>query len=121
MVLYTGATSCQNRDGVPVITSIERYKQNGLCSQLTWSSTPVLSYYGPLLSSSETISGSKHENKHAYRVATSEMAPPIASHLLLPRAIIIINNHRGILSRLLNAVIIAVIIAVGVLSGAICC
>ena len=36
------------------------------------------------------------------------MAPPLASHLFLPRAMIIINNHRGIPPRLLNAVFIVV-------------
>ena len=38
-------------------------------------------------------------------MATSEMALPLASHLFLPKAIIIVNNHRGIPQRLLNAVI----------------
>ena len=84
---------------------------------LTWSSGPVVSYYEPLLSSSEAISGSKHENKQFQKATTSTLTawlhrrcppPPFASNLFLPRAIVILNNHRGIPPWLLNAVIIVV-------------
>ena len=42
-ILYTGGSSCQNRESVLAITLIEWYKDNGLCFKLIWSSAPVVS------------------------------------------------------------------------------
>ena len=43
-VLYIGANSCQNRDGVPAITDHRTVQVNGLRSTLTLTSAPIVSY-----------------------------------------------------------------------------
>ena len=64
-----------------------------------------------LLSSSEAISGRQRENTQFYKVSTNTLTawlPWWWPHPFLPKAIIILNNHQGIPSRLQNAIIIVV-------------
>ena len=75
-----------------------------------------MSYCNPVLFSSKANSGGEQENRsfyramtlHAYRVAISIIAPPLAPHLFLPGITIITNNYRDIPPRFVQAVTTAV-------------
>ena len=82
---------------------------------LTWSDAPVVSYYGPLLSSSKAGDSIQPQNRQLTKSSTSLLphgylgvAPPLNPTPFLLRITISANNYRGIPPRPGEAVIIAV-------------